>query len=139
MNRRKYNLITYFYDRKSFKVFIQIWRMSFGIRIDGVENAINEIEKMKRSLGIDDLDFWCKRISNDIKLKAQNDAGEKLNLEISLDEKENPNIHLSFMPELTELIIEVITNYLIEMPQITRGIFEGIIKTVQQRKEEAKK
>src|SRR4030067_2611109 len=104
--------------------------MSFGIRIDGIDDAISEIEKIQKSLCLEDLDFWCKRISNDVKLKGQNDLGEKFKLEVALDEKQNPKFEISFPLELTELVTDVIRSYLSEMPIITRGLFEEIIKTI---------
>ena len=110
--------------------------MSFGIRIDGIDDAISKIEELQKSLSLEDLDFWCKRISNDVKLKAQNDLGERFKLEVALNERQNPKFELSFPPELTELVIDVIRSYLSEMPIITRRLFEEIIRTIQKGKEE---
>ncbi len=107
-----------------------------SIRIDGIDKAVNDLERIKKSLTFDDLDFWCKRITNEIKLIAQNESGEKFQLSVSIGDGDNPNINLSYMPDIADLVIETIAKYLIEMPILTQAIFEGIAKTVKQKKEE---
>lgn len=120
------------------KLYSEYYSVSFSIKIDGIDKAIAEIEKIRKSLYLEDLDFWCKRISNDVKLRAQNDLGERFKLEVALNEKQNPKFDLSFPPELTEIVTDTIRSYLIEMPITTRGLFEEVIKTIQKGKKEEK-
>jgi hypothetical protein len=108
--------------------------MGFGIKIDGLDDLARELERMNRGLGEPELNLWCQRISNDIKLKAPEGMAETLVMEVSITSEQNPELKLSFAPKLAELIIETIQLYLIEMPLTTRAFFEAVIKSVEARR-----
>lgn len=105
--------------------------MGIGIKIDGIDGLIDELERMQDGLNPEQIDFWCKRIANDVKLKAPEDQAKDFVMEASVGEQQNPNIKLSYLPSLKDLLLQTIRSYLDQMPITTRGLFEQIIKTVE--------
>lgn len=104
--------------------------MSFGIKIDGLGDLIDELERMQDGLKPEQIDFWCKRISNDVRLKAP-DQSKDLVMEVVTDEQGNPSIKLSYLPKLKDLLIQTVKGYLDQMPTTTKAIFEKLIETIE--------
>ena len=112
--------------------------MSIDFKIDGLDGALRKIEEIKEGLTLPYLDFWCKRISNEVRLNSSNERGENFRLAVTLDEDQNPRFEFSSPPELIETTISTIRNYLDEMPITTRALFEKLIEVIQTKNSRGK-
>jgi len=111
--------------------------MSIEFRIDGLEDALRKIDEMKQGLTLPYLDFWCKRISNEVRLNTSDELGGNFLLEVTLSEAQNPRFDFRSPPELLEITINIIRKYLNEMPITTRALFKNLIKIIQSKKKES--
>lgn len=107
--------------------------MGFDIRIDGLDNFARELEKLNQGLSDQELNFWCERISNEIKLNAPEGLGESLVMKVSLNAELTPELELSYHPTLGELIISTIQIYLNQMPMTTQAFFSKVIEIIQEK------
>lgn len=108
--------------------------MSIEFKIDGLDNALRKISELQQGLTLPYLDFWCKRISNEVRLNESDVLGNAFVLEVDLNESQIPEFKFSSPPELIDKTIEIIRNYLNEMPLTTRALFENLVKAIISRK-----
>jgi hypothetical protein len=107
--------------------------MSIRIDIDGLDSLKKELVSMERGLKFETIDFWCKRIANDVKLKAPADLAERLLIEAVPNAEGNLEIKFSSPLELVSLIVEIVKMYLTEMPITTRALFEKVIRIIEEK------
>lgn len=105
--------------------------MSFDIRIEGLDEAIKEIEKLEKGISFEYLTFWCNRISNDVRLRGSKKLIESFTFNVKLSEDNNPQFELNYAKELRELLIDTIKEYLHEMPTTTQMLFEQLIDMIE--------
>jgi len=105
--------------------------MGIEFRIEGLEDITRKIEEMQRGLTFPYLDFWCKRISNDVRLNTSEELSERFVLEVLPNKDQNPQFHFNSPIELISLTVQIIKKYLNEMPITTRALFERLIQEIQ--------
>jgi len=108
--------------------------MSIEFKIDGLDDVLRRISEIQQGLTLPYLDFWCKRISNEVRLNASDELGNAFVLEVELDESQNPKFEFSSPPELIDKTIDIIRNYLNDMPITTRAIFENLVEVIMSKK-----
>ena len=108
--------------------------MSIEFKIDGLEDALRKINEIKQGLTLPYLDFWCKRISNEVRLTTSDELGNAFILEVELNETQNPEFKFSSPPELIDTTVGIIRNHLNEMPITTRAVFERLIEVILKKK-----
>lgn len=57
---------------------------------------------MERGLEFEKIDFWCKRIVNDVKLNAQADFADRLAIEAAPNAQGKVEINFNLAPELVD-------------------------------------
>lgn len=110
--------------------------MSIEFRIDGLDDALRKIDEMQKGLTLPYLDFWCKRISNEVRLKSPNELDDSFLLEVTTDESQNPQFNFRSPPEIIDLTVITIRDHLNEMPITTRALFDNIIRVLESKKRE---
>jgi len=110
--------------------------MSITIDIDGIDKLKRELESMEQGLKFEAIDFWCKRIVNDIKLNTSLETAERLVMEAVPNADGNVEIKFSSPPELISLVGETIRRYLPDMPITTRAFFRKFIEIVEEKAKE---
>ena len=110
--------------------------MSIEFRIDGLDDALRRIDEMQKGLTLPYLDFWCKRISNEVRLKSAIELDDGFLLEATIDENQNPQFNFRSPPETIDLVITTIRDYLNEMPITTRALFDNMIRVLESKKQE---
>lgn len=105
--------------------------MGFEFRINGLEELERKIDEMQKGLTLPYLEFWCERISSDVKLNSTEELGERFTLEVFLGEDENPQFKFNSPPELVQLVIDSIKNYLNDMPITTKALFETLLNVIE--------
>jgi len=113
---------------KLFKgIRIVLCTMSFDYRSQGIDGLIDD----QGGVSIGEIDFWCKRITNDVKLKAPDDQANDFMMEVRVGLRQNPDIKISYLPSLQELLLQTIKNYVDQMPLTTRTVFEDLITSIE--------
>lgn len=107
--------------------------MSFNFRIEGLDEAIKEIEKLQKGTSLEYLELWCSRISNDVKLRASDEDIKSFIFDAKLGEDNNPQFELNFTEGIGGLLIDIIKGYLSEMPITTRVVFEKLINIIEKK------
>lgn len=110
--------------------------MSIRIDIDGLDKLQRELESLERGLKFETIDFWCKRIVNDVKLKTPADLAERLVMEAVPNAEGNIEIKFNSPSELVGLVGEIVRGYLTEMPITTRALFEKFMEIVEEKEKE---
>jgi len=111
--------------------------MSIRIDIDGLDRLKRELESMEQGLKLETIDFWCKRILNDVKLKFSTETVERLVMEAIPSPNGNFEIKFSSPPEFVSSVEESVRKYLPEMPITTKAIFDKFLEIlVENVKEE---
>ena len=101
--------------------------MSFDYRSHGIDGLIDD----RGGVSIDEIDFWCKCIANDVKLKAPEDQAKDFVMEASVGVIRKPDIKLRYLPSLQELLLQTIKSHLDQMPSTTRTVFEDLITSME--------
>ena len=87
----------------------------------------SEYEKKNREQHISELRFWCDRILT----RVRQTTAETLVMEISANPGENPQLNLSYVPELADLLVQTIRNFLNEMPKNVRVFFANVSEKIE--------
>jgi hypothetical protein len=110
--------------------------MSIKIDIEGLDKLKRELEDMEQGLKIETIDFWCKRIVNNVKLTSSTETSERLVMDAVPNADGNIEIKFSSPSELVGMVVETTGRYLAEMPLTTRAFFERFIEVVKDRAKE---
>ena len=109
--------------------------MSFRIDIRGLDKLKRELESLEQGLTVETIDFWCRRILNDVRLKTDDELANSLVLESRKTSNGEVEILFSSPQELINSIIETSKLYLPEMVITTRVFFEKFIEIIKEQAE----
>lgn len=110
--------------------------MSIKIDIEGLDKLKRELESLEQGIKIDTIEFWCKRVVNDVKLSSATEVSERLVMDAVPKADGNIEIKFSSPPELIGLVGDTIRRYMPEMPLTTRAFFGKFIEVVEEKAKE---
>ena len=110
--------------------------MSIKIDIEGLDKLKRQLDEMKQGLKIDTIEFWCKRIVNDVKLNSETESSERLVMEAVPKADGNMEIKFSSPKELIRLVVDKTRQYMPEMPLTTRAFFEKFVEVIEEKDKE---
>jgi hypothetical protein len=94
--------------------------------------SFNRFKQLQDDIDLSQIDFWCKRIANDIKLKVPDNQAKRF-CDGSKNKKKSLTIKISYSQNLKVFVLETISYYLDLIPTSNRRIFEEIIKEYEKQ------
>jgi hypothetical protein len=105
--------------------------MDFKVKMDDVYELLLEFSRLQDG-NPEQIEFWCKRIVDDVKLKAPDNQAKDFLMEVHT-KKKSLSIKVSYVPKLKKLVPETIINYLVQMPKDIRSVFEEIAREYEKQ------
>src|SRR6476659_649243 len=96
--------------------------MSFGFKVEGLDEAINEINKLSKGIEPQELAYWTRTIEN----TAKSMCGDNGN-DIGLKHTQGTSFNISYNDlKSRDCIIGAIQSHLSSMPLLLQGVFEKL-------------
>jgi hypothetical protein len=105
--------------------------MDFKVKMDDVYVLLLEFSRLQDG-NPEQIEFWCKRIVDDVKLKAPDNQAKDFLMKVQA-KKKSLSIKVSYVPKLKKLVPETIMNYLDQMPKDIRCVFEEITREYEKQ------
>lgn len=109
-----------------------VW-VSFEIKIEGLDELERELKKIKGGLSLPILKKWCRKISNEARINSPEGLGEEIQLDAIKTGLNKFDIKFKAPKEAIPYIKSSIRRNLTQMPITTRGLFEQLLKQIEQR------
>lgn len=108
-------------------------QVGFEIRIEGIKELERDLKRMEEGLSLPVLKKWCKRITNEARINSPEGLGEEIQLDAIKTGLNNFDIKFKAPKETIPYVKSSIRRNLMQMPITTRGLFEQLLKQIEER------
>jgi len=110
--------------------------MGVRIGVDGIDKLIRELDEMQDGLKAETIAFWCKRVLNDVKMRAASEKAEEIVMDTIPTADGNFQIRFSSPPQFVGMIKDSVAGYLPQMPITTQAFFEKFVEVLDEKSKE---